>query len=633
MNAPSLPQKQLRLHALIVASLLTASLIGCVQAPTKAPIALKPRVGTDVTSLKDAGATIGKAVIEGRAIVPSGLLSNNGGGIIANNGSALISNNGGGIIANNGSAYRVASFGLLSAEEVPLANALTYMTTPADEFYKIDGETITTHTDAKGGYRFAQGVPQDKPVIVNVLLSENRRVVGFTVPVAGTNEVNVSVASTYVTEYLRHRAKLDGKTMADYDLKLLPTLAAKTAQAMATGKLPTPDLGIGAIARMNMTYSIAVGQNLGGLGDTWAEMLGYRPIVGTIAAGSGITDNGGIGKSALEAEFYRLKGVCMDAAGNTYLADEGNHRIVKIDAATGKTSVVAGNGSRGFSGDGGAATDAERNHPRAVVLDAAGNLYIFDSQNVRVRKVEKATGLITTFAGNPEPRGGGFWENGHAGDGGPATEAKLFSPRGGAFDSKGNLYVVDGLKGFPYHTIRKIAPDGTISTIAGMPGTDGGFAGEKVDATQAVLNYTNQIWVTPDDQLYMADTYNNCIRKIDLATNVITTVAGVAGQRGDKPDADGKLATETLLNGPYGVAVDKQGHLYISERGNHRLLVVRKDGRMYTIAGGGEFDGEGEGRQLSFSEPHDLWIEPDGNVLMTDTRNSKLRRFWTKFGF
>jgi sugar lactone lactonase YvrE len=204
--------------------------------------------------------------------------------------------------------------------------------------------------------------------------------------------------------------------------------------------------------------------------------------------------------------------------------------------------------------------------------------------------------------------------------------------RGGAFDSAGNLYVVDGLKGTNFHTIRKIDTTGTISTFAGVPNTAGGYSGDGGPANQAKLNYHNQIWITPDDKMFIADTFNDCIRKIDLKTNVITTVAGVPGSRAEAPEADGKLATQAKLNQPYGVAVDKKGQLFISERGFHRLWAVKTDGRLYAVAGGGTFTGEGDAKQLSFSEPHDLWVEADGNVLMAESRGSKLRRFFTKFG-
>ena len=578
---------------------------------------------------------LGESVaLEGKAIAPAGLLSNNSAGLIGNNAAGLIGNNAAGIVASNSGRYVLSpAFSLLALDEAPLANALAYLTDPKEQFYKANGRMITAMTDGQGRYRFNAGVPKDVPVIVNVILPGNQRVVGFTVPETGSNRLDVSASTTYVTEFLRERADMAKKSMAAYDLAKLPDLAKRTAAAISADELAVPDLRIGKIADLNNAYALAVGQNLQGLGDAWAALLGTRTVAAVTVAGSGVSDDGGDGKPALKGEFYRMKGVCVDRAGHVYLADEGNHRVRKIDAQTGLLSTIAGTGQRGYGGDGGPGVDAALNHPRAVVLDRGeGSLFIFDSQNVRVRKLDLRTGIITTVAGDPAPRGEGFWQSGHGGDGGPAVKAQLFSPRGGAVDSQGNLYVVDGLKGTKFHTIRKITPAGVISTFAGVPDQEGAFAGENVPAENAKLNYTNQIWITPDDQLLLADTFNNVVRKIDLRTRLITTIAGVPGRQASAPEPDGKPATETALNGPYGVAQDAKGQIFVSERGHGRLLVIKADGKMHTVAGGGASVGEGDARRLSFSEPHDLFVEADGNVLITDTRNARLRRIVTKFG-
>jgi sugar lactone lactonase YvrE len=604
-------------HPLILASLAVLTATGCAARSS----------GSDAVFSTIAADALGATVIEGKALVPSTLISNNSAGIISNGASGIIANNGGGIIAGNSSRY-----GLLGLAVAPLANALAYLTDPSEQFYKVNGKMVTTVTNKDGKYRFSQGVPKKKPVVVNVILSENRRVVGFTVPGAGSNELDISISTTYVTEFLRQIALEAGKTMADFDLKQLPGLATLTTTAIEADHLAIPDLNIGKIKDMDNRYALVVGQNKDGLGDAWAKLVGFRTIAGTTLAGSGATDSGGDGKPATEGEFYRLKGVCQDKAGNTYIADEGNHRIRKIDAKTGLLSTLAGNGNRGYAN--GPADKAMFNFPRSVAIGPDGNLYVFDSQNARVRKVDLVTKEVTTFAGDGAKDLGNLkFDNGFAGDGGPAIDAKLFSVRGGAFDSAGNLYIVDGLKGTNFHTIRKVdAKTGIISTFAGVPNTAGGFSGDGGPAAQAKLNYHNQIWITPDDQMYIADTFNDCIRKIDIKSGIITTVAGVPGARAESPEADGKLATQAKLNQPYGVAVDKKGQLFISERGFHRVWAVKTDGRLYAIAGGGTFTGEGDAKQLSFSEPHDLWVEADGNLLMAESRGSKLRRLYTKFG-
>lgn len=579
------------------------------------------------TTFISALASTSSAMIEGQALAPAGLISNNSGNLISNNGGSLISNNGGGILAGNSSRYHV-----LSTAEVPVTDALAYLTAPNEDFYKVNGRMITTTTDATGHYRFAYGVPLNQPVIVDVILPKNRRVVGFTVPGAGTSRLDVTLATTYVTEYLRQHASLDGKTMADYDLKQLPNLAALTQKALDAGELAVPDLGIGDIPTMDLAYSVAVGENLEGLGDAWANLLGHRILACTTVAGSGVIDYGGDGGPAIDAQFYRLKGVCEDKEGNIYVADEGNHAVRKIDGQTGIVTTIAGTGQPGFSGDGGPANKAQLKFPRAVIMDKDENLYIFDSQNVRVRKVDHLTGIITTIAGNPKDEGNGMWSNGDSGDDGPATKAELFSPRGGAFDQEGDLFFTDGLKGTMYNTIREITPDGIIHTAVGVPDVKAGFGGDGGPATKAQLDYTNQLFCTPDDQLYIADSYNDCVRKVDLHTGIITTVAGIGGKWGKTPAADGTIATQAELNGPYGVAVDDKGDIYISEKGFDRIDVVKTDGKLYCIAGGGKVIGDGDAKMIAFSEPHDIFLEPDGNLLVTDARNGKLHRLWTKFG-
>ena len=418
------------------------------------------KTGSDAVFNTVAAAGLGTLAIEGKALVPANLISNNSAGLISNNGSGLIANNGGGIIAGNTSRYSL--FGLNER----LANALAYMTDPAEQFYKLNGKMITTTTNRDGKYRFSQGVPKLKPVVVNVILSENRRVVGFTVPTAGAAKLDISIATTYVTEFLRYAALSAGKTMANYDLKQLPGLAQITGLAVDKGTLAVPDLNIGRITDMDMGYALAVGTNTEGLGDAWSQLLGFRIVASTTVAGSGVTDNGGDGKPAIEGEFYRMKGVCVDAKGNTYLADEGNHRIRKIDA-TGKLSTLAGSGNKGLA-DGPAKT-AMFNHPRSVTMGPDGNIYVFDSQNARVRRVDVATGEVATVAGGgAKDLGDGkirhrLRRRRRARDGGPHV-----SVRGGAFDSRGNLYITDGLKGTKYHTIRKVdAQDGPHQHVRG----------------------------------------------------------------------------------------------------------------------------------------------------------------------
>ncbi len=206
--------------------------------------------------------------------------------------------------------------------------------------------------------------------------------------------------------------------------------------------------------------------------------------------------------------------VAVDRAGNLYIADFGNARILKMAAATGLVTTVAGTGIDGFSGDGGAATSAAMAFPRGVAVDEAGNVYIADSNNSRIRKVTVATGVITTVAGTGA--------RAFSGDGGPATRAALSSPTGVAVDGAGNLYIAD------YHNsrIRKVAATGVITTVAGTGRW--GFSGDGGPATSAALASPWGVAMDGAGNLYIADHHNSRIRLVTAPTGLITTVAGTA---------------------------------------------------------------------------------------------------------
>ena len=247
-------------------------------------------------------------------------------------------------------------------------------------------------------------------------------------------------------------------------------------------------------------------------------------IIETVA-GNGTEGFGGDGGAAVAAQLYLPLGVALDGAGNLYIADLGNHRIRKVDAA-GVITTVAGSGSTGefgggFGGDGGAATGARLSSPAGMALDGAGNLYIADGWNHRIRKVD-AAGTITTVAGSGRSGLGSM--GGYSGDGGPATAAQLYAPAGVALDGAGNLYIADLLN----HRIRKVDSAGVITTVAGSGEVgfgEGGFGGDGGPATAAQLNFPEGVALDGAGNLYISDTRNQRIRKVDAA-GVITTVAG-----------------------------------------------------------------------------------------------------------
>ncbi|MFJ6821880.1 RICIN domain-containing protein [Streptomyces niveus] len=268
-------------------------------------------------------------------------------------------------------------------------------------------------------------------------------------------------------------------------------------------------------------------------------------------AGTGVAGHGGDNGSAVSAQLHFPRGLLLDGAGTLYIADSGNHRIRKI-TADGKISTVAGTGVKGFRGDGAAATAAHLNWPYAMTLDSSGVLWFSDCVNHRVRKIT-ADGKISTVAGTGTA--------GFKGDGAAATAAHLNHPSDLVVDSAGNLYIAE----ITNHRVRKITADGTISTVAGT-GT-AGFKGDGAAATAAHLNKPIGLLLDSAGCLYIADSVNHRVRKI-AADGTISTVAGTgtAGSGGD-----GGPAASAQLNSPTGLAVDCVENLYIGDLLNHRI--------------------------------------------------------------
>ncbi len=271
----------------------------------------------------------------------------------------------------------------------------------------------------------------------------------------------------------------------------------------------------------------------------------------TTFAGTGTAGYSGDGGAATSAELSYPAGVAVDASRNVYIIDD--NRIRKVTAATGIITTIAGNGTAGYSGDGGAATSAELYYSNGVAVDASGTIYIVD--NNRIRKVTSSTGIITTIAGNGTA--------GYTGDKGPATAAELSYPGGVAVDALGNVYIADVAN----NRIRKItASTGIITTIAGNGAL--GYSGDGGAATSAELNLPSGVAVDASGNVYIADDSNNVIRKITAGTGIITTIAGYGspGYAGD-----GGTATSAQLNDPQEVTVDTLGNVYIADLGNNRI--------------------------------------------------------------
>ena len=311
---------------------------------------------------------------------------------------------------------------------------------------------------------------------------------------------------------------------------------------------------------------------------------------------------------AANARLYRPGSVAVDGAGNVFLADLLNHVIRRVDPS-GVMTTVAGTGERGFGGDGGPATEAQLHNPEGVALDLAGNLYIADWDNNRIRRVDPS-GTITTVAGTGERFFGG--------DGGPATEAQLRSPQGVAVGPAGDLYIVDRSN----HRIRRVDPSGVITTVAGS--AERGFGGDGGPATEAQLFFPYSVALDPAGNLYIADRNNHRIRRVD-PSGTITTVAGT-GERGF--GGDGGPATAARLAFPYGVAVGPAGDLYIADRSNRRIRRVDPSGTITTVAGTGAwaFGGDGGPAAASSLDPSAIAFDSDGNLYIADAFNDRIRR-------
>jgi PKD repeat protein len=274
----------------------------------------------------------------------------------------------------------------------------------------------------------------------------------------------------------------------------------------------------------------------------------------TTLAGTGTPGFSGDTGQATAAQLLSPRDVAVDGAGNVYIADSLNNRVRKVSPA-GVITTLAGTGTPGFSGDTGQATAAQLNLPNGVAVDLAGNVYIADQNNHRVRKVDPA-GVITTFAGTGVL--------GFSGDTGQASLAQLNNPRDVAADGAGNVYIADTNNG----RVRKVSPAGVITTFAGTGVA--GFSGDTGQATAAQLNGAFGVAVDSAGNVYIADRSNQRVRKVDPA-GVITTLAGTGA-----PGFSGDTGQASLarLNLPFGVAADAAGTVYIADTGNHRIRKV-----------------------------------------------------------
>ena len=370
------------------------------------------------------------------------------------------------------------------------------------------------------------------------------------------------------------------------------------------------DGGPATAASLNLPRGLAInsagGVYISDTGNSRVRLVSPAGIISTVA-GNGSYGATGDGGQATNASFSDVTDIALDAAGNLYIADASNHRIRKVTPG-GIVTTVAGTGVQGSSGDGGLAIDATLNRPISVALDAAGNLYICDSSNHNVRRVSLASGMIAPYAGNGTAA--------FSGDGGLATAASLNFPLGVATDKYGYLYIADSGN----NSIRRVSPGGMIVTVAGT-GNLAGFAGDGAAANGALLNIPSDVAVDGSGNLFIADSGNNRVRKVDGPSGIIGTIAGGAS---DGFSGDAGPAVNSLLSFPWKIATDPAGAVYIADRVNNRIRKISAGTYVATLAGAPVTSVSAASNALNASLAPSLIASAYGKGLADSTVNAPL---------
>ena len=430
------------------------------------------------------------------------------------------------------------------------------------------------------------------------------------------------------------------------------------------------DGGQAALAQLNAPQGLCIDSSgniyIADTGNNRVRKLNALTNTASTVAGTGVSGASGDNGPAASAQLSAPGSVSADGQGNLYIADTGNHKIRRVDASTGFITTVAGTGAADYYGDGVQAPTAKLHSPSDVFVDGAGNIYIADTQNHVIRKIDTA-GVIHLVAGTPKSAG-------YSGDWGSATSAQLNQPNGVCIDQAGNVYIADTNN----NVIRWVNSSATIRTFAGNGEADyqdGSTGWSWYDASfdhpmgvcvtnagvvivadtmnctlrSVASNWVSTVTITPGlglsapgevvayyssghqtVYLYIADTNNHRIRQFDTEANSVTTVAG-NGNQGYW--GDGGAATSAALNTPMGVAVDGQGNLYIADTNNNRIrMVSASSGRIYTVAGTGTAGYSGDGgpaTSAKLNAPSDVFVDSAGNIFIADTFNHVIRRIDT----
>ena len=340
-----------------------------------------------------------------------------------------------------------------------------------------------------------------------------------------------------------------------------------------------------------------------------------KPEIGDVmtVAGNGKDVPGSADGKALNTPSSQPFGISYGPDGALYVCEVGSHLIRRIDLSSGEAKTVAGTGKKGYSGDGGPATQAQLNEPYEVRFDKQGNMVFVEMQNHLVRKVDHKTGIISTIAGTGVA--------GFSGDGGPANQAQMNQPHSIVLDDKDRLFICD----IKNHRVRMVDPStGVISTFAGTGEKTKTPDGASFDGTP--LNGPRALDFDGDHSLYLALREGNAIFRMDLMARTYHHLAGT-GKSGYS--GDGGSGKEAQLAGPKGVSLSKAGDLYFADTESHIVRVLRaKTGIVETVIGDGKpGDGpDGEARNCRLNRPHGVYVSPDGWLYVGDSSNHRVRR-------
>jgi len=325
----------------------------------------------------------------------------------------------------------------------------------------------------------------------------------------------------------------------------------------------------------------------------------------TVSTYAGNGKPGAANGKITDASFYNLMGLAVDSGGSVFVADSRNNLIRKI-SADGMVSTLAGNGAAGKTD--GPAAKASFTYPMAVAVDSKGNVYVCDTQNNLIRKIS-TDGTVSTIAGALTD----------ANKNHPEDTTRFDNPKGIVADKQGNVYFTD----FGRDVIRKITPDGKITVFAG----DSDRGAKDGKGTAASFYLPTGLAIDDQGNLFVADTYNNTIRKIDPG-GMVTTIAGKPAPQGKRNGGakDGKGPAAQFRH-PFGIAVDHNDNVYVADVGNQKIRKISPDGVVTTIAGAGRRAGDnGEASKASFYNPYGVAVDKQGNVYIADYQNNVVRK-------